>query len=208
MSVLVVTPRHDPSSRECARWADSLVKKHAGKLATLSTRSRSSVDQDLTSHQHVFYFGHGETDHLIVPAGFIRKRVVLLDEDNLRGTPDRIVVAVACWSGDSLGSAVVTADSGKPQAVSAYVGWLDDVGWPAEWPGPVGEAIVAALDAFCSEGDVSQLVIDLKGRFDVAHDEYRANGARLDSDRVFFGKACALYWRDRLVCFGTPSATL
>jgi len=136
--------------------------------------------------------------------------VVLLDEDNLRGTPDRIVVAVACWSGDGLGSAVVTADSGKPQAVRAYVGWLDDVGWPAEWPGPVGDAVVAALDAFCIEGDVSQLVSDLKQRFFNAHNEYRANGARrgLDSDRVFFAKACALYWRDRLVSYGTPSAAL
>jgi len=210
MSVLVVTPRDDPSSRECGRWADTLKQKHTSTLDMLTTRSRALVDNDLASHQHVFYFGHGETHHLIVPGGLIRKRAVLLEEDNLRGTTDRIVVAIACWSGDGLGPAVVTADPRKPEEVRAYVGWLDDVSWPDEWPDPIGDAVVAALDAFCAGGDVAQLVNDLKQRLSDAHDEYRQNGAArgLAPDRVYFGKACALYWSDRVVSCGTSSAAL
>src|ERR1700733_3256597 len=175
MSVLVVTPRDDPSSRQCGRWADTLVQNH-GSLVELTTRSRSAVDNHLPSHRHVFYFGHGDIDHLIVPGGLFRRQVVLLDEDNLRGITYRIVVAVACWSGDGLGRAVVIADPAKPKEVWAYVGWLDDISWLDEWPDPIGAALMTALDAFCSGGNVAQLVSDLKQRFSDAHNEIRTNG--------------------------------
>jgi hypothetical protein len=208
VSILFVTPRDDRSSRQCAKWADALMQAFQGAADDLPGTSRAKLDKELSSHQHVVYFGHGERDALIVPPGLLRKKVVLAEESNLTGTADRVVVAVACWSSDDLAGRV-TAAAAPASPVRSYIGWLDDISWPDDWPDPIGDAVVEGLTELLRGGTTADCVAALKRAFDDAHDTYRTTGpSRMASDRVAFGKMCALYWKARLDLRGDGNATL
>ncbi|MDX6439190.1 MAG: hypothetical protein QOF45_1773 [Gaiellaceae bacterium] len=153
------------------------------------------------------YFGHGDKDALIVPAGLLRKKVVLADEVNLTGTPDRIVIAVACWSSDGLGKAATDKIHSVP--VQSYLGWLDEVSWPEEWPDPIGDAVVEGLSPLFNGQTVADCRRELESRLDDAHDTYRTQGQNhMAPDRVPFGKMCALYWRHRMDVQGDDRASI
>ena len=205
MTVLFVTPSDDRSSRLCAKWAAELAAEFPNRVTVLSGTSRQALDEALATHQHVFYFGHGEPEALIVPPGLLREKIVLGDRENLPGVADRIVVAVACWSCEGLATQVTNAPGSFP--VVAYLGWLDDISWPDERPGPIGDAVVEGLTALFEGRTVRDCVSALRDAFDEAHDTYRTPGG-MAPDRAAFGKMCALYWKARLDLRGDWEAVL
>jgi hypothetical protein len=207
VTVIAITPRHDGPSRRCAAWADRLAAKFSPALHVHTTRSREDIEVLLRQHQHVLYFGHGEKDALVRPQAPFRKRSVLADAGNLRGHPDRVVVAVACWSAEGLAPrATSTID---PCAVRGYIGWFDEIGWPPEWPDPIGDAVVEGLSVLMAGGSLDDCATELRNAFVRAHDRYRNHGpGRLPNDRIIFGKMWATYWRDRLWVAGDGWATL
>ena len=202
-----MTTRDDAASRECGRWADR-VRAVAGVPLTFETcTSREEADDLLRSHRNVIYFGHGERDALLIPKKLLKKARILIDRRNLAGVPARVVVAIACWSGEELGR--TTTEDGGSDAVSAYLGWLDDVSWPTDWPEPVGDAVVEGLRGLLNGSTVGEAESAVKQAFDAAHDRYRGEGpGRMPTDRVAFGKMCAIYWRERIVLHGDATATL
>jgi hypothetical protein len=209
VKILCISPKDDASSRTCGKWADSLTALFPNLIQALTTKSRGTVDSALGKCQHVLYFGHGEPDGLIVPPGLLRPKVTLADGSNLPGVPDRIVIAVACWSGDKLGGNV-TDNFKYSTPVECFVGWMDDISWPDEWPDPIGEAIVKGVSSLCAGQSGDTCKSDLEDAFMTAHNRYRNEGGMrgMASDRVAFGKMCALYWRDRITLHGKGAATI
>ena len=205
MAVLVLTPRDDGPSRRSASWADRMTPTFA-TLTRSTTRSRVAVDDLLREHQHVLYFGHGERDALVIPRRVFRSRRALVDAANITAQA-RIVVAIACWSGDHLAKVATSPDAAD--AVASYIGWLDEVSWPPEWSDPIGEAVIEGVMTLLEGGTVEACVASIRSGFDRAHDRYRSAGAdRLPADRAAFGKMCATYWKERLAVEGDSRATL
>lgn len=181
--------------------------KFSSMLSMQTTASREDVDSLLSEHKHVLYFGHGEIQALVVPRRLFRSRRVLVDESNVASIPGRVVVAVACWSGDGL--ARTATDPNAPQRVTSYIGWRDEVSFPPEWPDPIGEAIVDGLTTLLGGGTVEACADALKSAFDQAHDRYRSEGRkRLPPARAVFGQMCATYWKERIAVEGDRLATL
>jgi hypothetical protein len=208
MKVLLLTPRDDRSSKRSAAWADRLLKQFPSILSPHTTRSREEVEALLREHRHVLYFGHGEIDALVVPPRPFRSRQALIDNSNVTGTPGRVIVAVACWSGDGLARTVTGTESSPPPA-EAYVGWRDEVSWLPEWADPIGDAVVEGLTVLLDGGTVRDCALALDAAFARAHDRYRREGPkRLTSGRAAIAKMCASYWRARIAVEGEATARL
>lgn len=207
MTVLVLTTRDDGSSRRSGGWADRLVARFPELLTPHTETSRDAVEQRLSEHRHVLYFGHGELDALVIPKRFLRSRRALVDASNLPTAPGRIVIAVACWSGDGLGPAVT--DGRSPVPVSAYIGWRDEVSWPTDWPDPIGDAVVEGVSALLDGGTVGECAAAIAAAFDEAHESYRTAASNgVPADRAALGKMCATYWKARMAVEGDLSARL
>jgi hypothetical protein len=207
VSILVLTPRDDTASKRCAAWADRLAAKFGAAVEARSTRVRSEVEVLLREHRNVIYFGHGEIHCLVVPRTLFRKRRVLVDVASLTQAPERVVVAVACWSGEGLAQAAT--DAAEPNRALSYLGWRDEVSWPPEWPHPIGDAVVEGVGALLDGGTVGECSESLRVALDRSHDEYRRVGpGRMSVDGVIFGKMCAKYWRERMVVEGDRAARL
>jgi hypothetical protein len=205
--VLVLTPRDNEPSRRSASWADRLATAFSSVLSLQTTKSRPAVETLLREHQHVLYFGHGEIDALVIPRRRLRSRQVLIDASNVTGERGRIVVAVACWSGEGLAQTVTRPD--LPKRIASYIGWRDEVSWPPDWPDPIGETVVDGISTLLDGGTVGACANAIRRAFDSAHDRYRGKGVtRLGSDRAAFGKMCAAYWQARMAVEGDHQATL
>ena len=207
MSTIVLTTRDDEASRECARWADRLRDVAGVPLTVETATSRAAIDALLRRHRNVIYFGHGERETLLIPKRLLRKAKILIDRSNVRGGAERVVVAIACWSGERLGR--LATDGGEPGPVRSYLGWLDDVSWPTDWSEPVGEAVVEGLRGLLNGATVGDAEAAIRQAFDGAHERYRQEGPdRMSTAQVAFGKMCAIYWRERVVLHGERDATL
>jgi hypothetical protein len=207
MAILVLTPQDDQPSRRSAQWAAALDRRFSSLLSPFTAKSRARVEPLLRQHQHVLYFGHGEVDALVVPRRMFRSRRALIDGLNIASGRGRIVVAVACWSGDGL--ARTATSTVLPEKVTSYIGWRDEVSWPPEWSDPIGEAVVDGITRLLEGGTVDACVAAFKSAFDQAHERYRREGPeRLPSDRAAFGKMCTTYWKERITVEGDREATL
>lgn len=205
MEVLVVAPRDDRASRQSGRWADLLAQRFPASIATSAADSRPEVDELLDGHLHLLYFGHGEADALVTRGRLLRARRVLVDEVNLATASGRIAIAVACWSGDGLARTVTNPLLAQP--VTSYIGWLDEVSWPSEWPDPIGEAVVEGLAILLEGGTVGDCATEMAAAFGRAHDRYRSAN-RVSAEAVKLGKWCSEYWKGRMVVEGDSAATL
>jgi hypothetical protein len=175
-------------------------------LSAHTTKSRATVEALLGEHQHVLYFGHGEIDALVIPRRFLRSRRVLIDGSNV-AAPGRIVVAVACWSGDGLARTATSPN--LPDRATSYIGWRDEISWPPEWPDPIGEAVADGVTTLLAGGSVGACAAAIRSAFDQAHELYRSEGPkRLPSGRTQFAKMCATYWKERIAVEGDHDATL
>lgn len=169
--------------------------------------SREDVDGLVKQHRDVIYFGHGEVDALVVPRRLWRGRRVLIDASNLRGVPGRVVVAVACWSGEGLARAATSP--GVTEPVASYIGWRDEVSWPPEWSEPIGDAVIEGVSELLNGATIDTCSEAMADAFRRAHDRYRNDGPqRLGRDRSVFGKMCATYWQQRIAVEGDRGASL
>jgi hypothetical protein len=207
MDTLILTPRDDRPAKRSGQWAARLVEQFPSLSARVS-RSREEVDSLLGEHNHLLYFGHGESDALILAPRAFRPPKPLVDALNIGTQARRLVVAVACWSGEKLARSAIdpTLHSGP---VEAYIGWLDEVGWPAEWSEPIDDAVVEGLSILLRGGTARDCAAGLEAAFETAHDRYRAErGKRLASQRAALGKMYATYWRARMIAVGDLDASL
>jgi hypothetical protein len=107
MSVLLVSPSHDQATKSTKKWAERLCQKFqfSVNMMHIVPATRAEVTQRIGSYSHLFYFGHGMTDCLHIPKT-VRADEILIDETILAANSIEIVVAVACWAGDTLAPAV------------------------------------------------------------------------------------------------------
>jgi hypothetical protein len=207
MEILLITPRDDRAARRSAQWAERLAAKFPF-LSVSVVRSRRQVDALLAEHRHLFYFGHGERDALVLGPKLFRGRTALVDVENVGTLQPRVVVAVACWSGEELARSAIRPDL-TPAPIESYLGWLDEVGWPSDWSEPIDDAVVKGLSVLLDGGSVGDCVSALEAAFEEAHERYRANtNDRLPPDRAALGKMYATYWRARIAAEGNLNATL
>lgn len=117
----VIAPEHDmateSSHRAAMTAANYLRDKYNVILLEKDGATRSSLGKMINEHhpEIAIYFGHGEIYALFgqVPPG---RTTPLLDEDNVNGLQESIVVAIACKSLDGLGNDAACID------VRAYLG--------------------------------------------------------------------------------------
>ncbi len=205
MSPLLITPADDGIAKRVARWAERLQKQFP-LLDRREARARSEIDALLSARRDLLYFGHGKPDALVASPGRFQGKQPLIDSFNLPTQPGRVVIAIACWSGEKLGSAVTEA-AGSATPVAAYLGWLDEVGWPPGLAEPIEEAVLEGLSPLLEGGSIDDCRAALEAAFERAHDRYRAqSGIRLSAIQAHFGKMHAIYWRARLVTHGDGSA--
>lgn len=207
MEVLILTPCDDRASRRSAAWAKVLAEMFPSTTVRHAPRTRESTEELLSRYQHVLYFGHGEIDSLVSRRRFFRPRQVLIDDSNLGAGQERLVVAVACWSGDGLARTVTRPEAVLP--VRSYVGWRDEVSWPEEWPDPIGAAIIDGLRVLFDGGTVEECADTFTAAFKGAYRRYREEGGqRMTPERVRLAKMCAINWWVQLAVEGDRSATL
>jgi hypothetical protein len=205
--VLVLGPSDDRASQRSASWAKALAARFPSLLAYRSTKSREEIEELLDVHQHVLYFGHGEVDALVVPRKLFRSRQALIDGENLGTWRDRIVVAIACWSGGGLARTATGSDVSEP--VAAYIGWCDEVSWPADWPDPIGEAVLNGIEALLAGGTVDECGAAFSQAFSRAYQRYLAEGPeRLSPERARLGRMCATCWQSWLRIEGSRNTKL
>ena len=162
---------------------------------------RNNIDSELKNGvNHLFYFGHGTYDELVAAGS------ALIDAKNIALLPpSAIVVAVACYSRETLGQMSVASGS-----VSAYLGWEDELLIPQLHPAPMLDAIAAGLMTLLLGGDIASTKQSLRNEFSLALAAYRAwnpppnagNGAKR------FAKSSAAFASVCLDFEGLPSATL
>lgn len=207
MTILLVTPRDNRAARRCGEWADRLAARFPGAFTRCTPTSRQQLDDQLDRHRHLFYFGHGERDALVRLPKLFRPRRDLVDRANAIGEGERIIVAVACWSGAGLAPAVTDPSLRPP--VRSYIGWDNRMQWLPGWPDPIGDALVRAIAVLMENGTVGECGLEVEVAFEEAHQRYEDEGRqRLASDQMGIAKMCAKYWSSQLVVEGDRLATL
>jgi hypothetical protein len=207
VTILLVAPRDNQAARRCGQWAERLDAQFPGAFTLCVPGSRQQLDEPLARHRHLFYFGHGERDALVTLRKLFRPRRDLVDRANAIGEEERIVVAVACWSGADLAPAV-TDPSLRPR-VRSYIGWDNRMQWPVGWPDPIGDALVRAIAVLMEKGTVGDCQREIEVAFAEAHQRYEDEGPRrLTAAHAGIAKMCAKYWISQLVVEGDLSATL
>lgn len=207
MSVLVLQPRDDAAARLLADCASVLVGNYASLLTPLVTRKRARVEHHMAQHNHLFYFGHGVSDALVC-TGFLSGRRRLIDLNNIGPDKDRVVVAVACWSADSLGPSATDLANGP--VVRAYLGWPDEIAIPPSWPEPIYDAVRIGVGHLIAGYTIGAAGHELSTALRAAHDRYRSDGAYVGMRmrEIQFAKRETIYWSDRLTVLGDEQATL
>jgi hypothetical protein len=183
-----MAPKDDREAKIVGRWADDVAE--AFSCTTRSIRTRDAATSALLQYQHLMYFGHGKRDALVARHGFRRKLERICDEANI-AQAGRVVIAVACWSGDQLGRQL-TGCSGR---VGAYLGWIDDVSIPRD-DGPLREAVTSGLKALATGATVWECAIVMRSGFEKAHEFYHQH------DDNHLTKMQVSYWAQRMFIGG------
>lgn len=206
MDILVLTPRDNRASRVCAGWGDELTERFTSLLSVRTERSRAATSALLDGSRHLLYFGHGAVDALVVPGRLLRPPERLVDRANIAGPPERIVIAVACWSGTGLAREACSLSGGH---VAAYLGWGDEMGWPPQWSEPIGHAVVEGIATLLNGATVNECAAAIRHEMDGAYETYLGEPrAQSDPDTARFGRQYAVFWKSLLVVEGNGSATV
>jgi hypothetical protein len=207
MDVLVLTTSDDRAARRSASWAGVLAGTFPRLAACIVVRTREQAAPLLGEYRHIIYFGHGEVDRLVARRRPWQRRKTVIDERDLGPDSDRVMVAVACWSGEELGPAVAGANAVDP--IACFLGWRDEVSWPAEWPDPIGTAVIDGLRVLLDGGSVEDCERVLVLAFKDAYRRYREEGTKkMATERVRIAKWCATAWWTQIAVEGSRSATL
>jgi hypothetical protein len=171
MSILMITPNDDALSRVAGKYGRAIVEQFSAdaKPLIVDVLSRSAIDRQLANGSHVLYFGHGERDALVSRRyrWWPWSSQQLCDEHNLP-SPGRIVIAIACWSADTLGPKLV-----EENMIEAYVGWPDRFSWPESCPEPVWDAVTSACAVLAQGGTLDNFVSELQRGLYTAHNYLR-----------------------------------
>lgn len=135
----------DPAAVDLHNWCVELERRlvaggHSGFVVDdTSPCDKTNASLALArSGDAVFFFGHGGEDELIGTNG-----QPAVDRTNIANAQGKVVIAVACLAGRSLGPDAIIA------GVEAFLGWNVKLLWlkpPAGQLGPFGSAIVDSLE--------------------------------------------------------------
>jgi hypothetical protein len=199
MSVAVITPNDDRHAALAGKWGRDVATFFHTR--TLQVRNREAANAELSANEHVIYFGHGIASALVSRryAFSIFRQREIADVANLP-RPGRVVIAVACWSASVLGRSLRT---GAQPGVDTYVGWLDEVCWPAERPEPIGAAYIESLALLADGQPVRHFIQAFQQAMKDAHDLY-ADQLRWNP----YAKMQALYLKERIYAEGDLDRTI
>jgi hypothetical protein len=171
IDILFIRPADDSAAIQVAVWGQA-VRQMAGSLSTddLSgpQASRKSVDTKLSAGaRHLFWFGHGTTTELI------SNGQALVDAKNINRLSGGMLVAIACYAGDALGQ-----QAGVPSHCEAFLGFDDELGFPAAAPLPMMLAVTRGLSClFHKSHHIGCAADQLRKQFDASRLDYKQNGA-------------------------------
>jgi hypothetical protein len=171
MTIFVIVPMDDAQARVAGQYGRQVAARfpRSTDIQIVDALSRAAIDRLLAHGGHVLYFGHGERDALVsrrlrwLPWGTQR----LCDDKNLPAE-GRVVIAIACWSADTLGRNLTEGNG-----VEAYLGWPDRFAWPSGSPEPTWEAVTNAIEILAQGGTVESCGNELRAGLHKAHDHYR-----------------------------------
>ena len=129
--------------------------------------TRKSVDGKLAAGaRHLFWFGHGPTTELIANGQ------ALVDGKNINRLSGGMLVAIACYAGDVLGQ-----PAGVPSRCEAFLGFDDELGFPASAPLPMMLAVTRGLSClFHMSHQIGCAADQLRSQFDAVRLDYKNNG--------------------------------
>lgn len=173
--LLFVRPCNDAAAVRIGSYGQDLrdraIDTFDDLVATAATRA--AIDAALSAARpprSLLFFGHGQDDCLTGAGG-----AALIDSSNVGGISEGLVVAMACWSANTLGPQAV----GHP-SVRAFVGFDDPVGLIAKASAPMQDAFVEGLDCLLTSRHEIRCAADqLRQRFAAAKVEYRTNGVAM-----------------------------
>lgn len=109
--ICVILPMDDDAAVQVAQWWHNAGDKPSAHV--VFSPSRETVTRNMQDAAAVFYFGHGDPDAWITCDGAVR----FADAATIAVAKEKLVVAMACFSGDQLGDAAIAA------GVRTYVGF-------------------------------------------------------------------------------------
>lgn len=169
MTVLVVRPADDSAAQEVATWGQAilnLIARGQGTDLAGTAVNRTSVQTNLSAHDHLFWFGHGLEDELISNGNSI------VDDNNIGLLGQGMAVAIACYSAVTLGADAIAAGS-----CDSYLGFDDEFVWQPKAPLPTELAVTNGLRGmFTSHHDIGDAKDKLHDEFDDLQDYFKRNG--------------------------------
>jgi hypothetical protein len=170
----VVRPADDAAAVELSAWGDEVRRTAASAHPSIidcagsANVNRAAIDNLLSAGpDHLLWVGHGRDDALIAHSS------AMVDSANVGQLSGGVVVAIACLAARALGP-----DSVYNHGVRAFLGFDDVLGWPANAPGPMRDAIVDGLAGLATDQhDVDDASRELRARFASARMEYEHRGA-------------------------------
>ncbi|MGV0594971.1 hypothetical protein [Mycolicibacterium porcinum] len=169
--LLFVRPADDSAAGQIATLGQALrVLVSACTTTDLygTQADRATVDAELPNATSLFYFGHGS------PTALVAHGAALVDYQNIGMLGGGIVVAIACHASDTLGRLAV-----HTSAVSAFLGFDDEFGFPLLAPVPMAMAVIDGLRGLITQGDsIGTAACELIRQFSLAKLDYKTNGPR------------------------------
>jgi len=148
-----VRPGKDPGARTLSGWGSvviDLVKRNRNHTISYDLRPKlwsrlaaTDVIARLADSDVVLYFGHGDKGRWLGPDPLDP----LLDVTNAAASQGNIVIAIACWTSDSLGPACAG------RRARAYLGFSDELAWAPTQQRRFGMAVADALAVFINRGE-------------------------------------------------------
>jgi len=170
-SLLFIRPADDSAAIHVANWGQAVIQLATTfPVVDLSgpAVTQKAVDAQLPASSAILYFGHGTMTDLVSGGKSILGPANLY---LLNGVP---VIAVACYAAYTLGT---TAAAGRSD-MTAFLGFDDELGFPLQWPVPIGIAVVNGLKClFISGHNLACAAQRLRDEFDNARIDYKTNGS-------------------------------
>jgi hypothetical protein len=173
IDLLFVRPADDSAAIRAAAFGQVFLTM-ASRFSVLDLNdgqvTRNRIDNALASGvRNLFYFGHG------IPTALIAHGQAVVDSTNLRHLSDGVVVAIACYAGQTLAQIAGTSHHN----VKAFLGFDDEFGFSFKVPVLTGIALRDGLKCLLLDGhQIGCAAAKLRTAFDVLRNEYRNRGAQ------------------------------
>ncbi len=183
----------DPAAADLYNWCVELEQRlvargHSTGSVVDGTSPCDMVNATValgSTYDAIFFFGHGAADSLTGTNG-----QPAVDQTNIANAKSRVVIAVACLAGRSLGPDAITA------GIEVFLGWNVKLLWlkPAAGQlGRFGSAVVDGLETFGHGTRVEQVKEQLRDELDAVAEYYRigAGSGGPNSRLAYYGAAAA-----------------